>query len=100
VGFFNTTKEAIGTVAPGHPLLAEEDIVLAYKGIVDSHGYVISEDEDVVVVIECSSPMADLDLKRTLITSKDAMRGLSPTDSSFDQVYEGSKGIDLLWGKA
>jgi hypothetical protein len=51
-------------------------------------------------VIECSSPMADLDLKRTLITSKDAMRGLSPTDSSFDQVYEGSKGIDLLWGKA
>jgi len=99
IGFYNTTDVTLGGVPPGQPLNAYEDLVIAYKGFVDSHGHTSIPDEDVSAVIECSSPMADLELTKIFLTSKDSMRQIAPQDSSFDFVYAGSKSVSLVWGK-
>lgn len=99
IGFFNTSESTLGGAAPGRPMLQREDIILAYRGIVDTHGYVIDQDEQPTCGIECSSPMASLDLKKVFNTSRNSMRSIAPSDSSFDQVYEGSAQSNLLWGK-
>jgi hypothetical protein len=99
-GFFNTLDVELGGALPGQPLTALEDIALVYRGLIDSHGYTISADDEIEVVIECSSPVANLDAKKVMISSKDYLRQIGmPNDTSFDQVYAGSKAIDLLWGK-
>jgi hypothetical protein len=99
-GFFNTLAITIGGALPGQPLLQPADIPLVYKGLIDSHGYTVSEDDEVDAIIEGSSPVANLDAKKVITTSKDYLRQIGMTsDTSFDQVYDGSKSIDLIWGK-
>jgi hypothetical protein len=99
-GFFNTLDVSLGGALPGQPLTTVEDLALVYRGLIDSHGYSVSADDEVEAVIECSSPVANLDAKRVMISSKDYLRQIGmPNDTSFDQVYAGSKAIDLLWGK-
>ena len=100
VTFINTTDFELGGAQPGEPLLEKSDVVTAYSGIVDSHGYNVSEDGEVTVTLEASSPMADLDLKRSLYTTKESVKVFNQSDTAFDQVFEGSKSIDLIWGKA
>jgi hypothetical protein len=99
IGFINTTDTTLGGIAPGKPITNVEDIVLAYRGVVDTHGYNITEDQ-CTLALECSSPMADLGLVKTFYTSRDAVRQRGYMDTAFDQVYSGSKGLDLLWGRA
>lgn len=99
MGFINTTDANIGDADPGYPLLKIEDLVVAYSGFVDTQGHTTTGDGEVTAVIECSSPMADLDLNRSTLTSRDAMHQKHATDTSFDDVYTGSKVVDLLWGK-
>lgn len=108
IGFFNTTEGPIWSgmaVNPGEPLLDPEDIIIAYKGRVDSQTYDIQPDESVILTIECTSPMGALGAINAAYTSKDWLEQEDPNageanrDCSFDQVYEGSKGFNLLWGK-
>jgi hypothetical protein len=99
IGFYNSSEVVINNVLPGNPLNNIEDLVIAYKGFIDSHGHTTDVESEVTAVIECSSPMASLDLTKPFYTSRDSMRQINPTDTSFDDVYSGSKAINLLWGK-
>lgn len=91
----------LGFIQDEMPLLQVENTFLLYQGQVDFAAYNISTEDngETVFVVECASPMANLDLVRTFYTSKENMRMLSPGDTSFDQVYEGSGQISLKWGK-
>lgn len=100
VTFINMTDYEIGGAQPGEPLLEASDVIKAYQGIIDSHGYNVTEDGEVTVTLEASSPMADLDLKKVFYTTKEDIKRFNPNDTAFDQVYEGSSQIDLVWGKA
>lgn len=99
-GFYNTTNGSLNGVSPGDPLLDPNDMIILYHGFVDNHVYSMSDDNEVIVTIECSSPMADLDLVRGFYTSKDSIARYSSTDTAFDQVYDGSRATTYLWGKA
>jgi hypothetical protein len=83
------------------PVSDISDTLLAYKGIVDAGGYSLKLDSigEVVLQISGASPVADLDATRTFYGSRDHVRSISPNDSSFDQVYEGSGAVNIKWGK-
>lgn len=93
VGFVDTST--------GLPLPQIANTVLIYKGRIDSGAYSISTETlgSSVFVINCSSPMGDLDLVKRLDTTKDALRAVDPSDTSFEQIYEGVGQIELRWGK-
>lgn len=104
IGLFNITSGVIAGYNPGEPLSAVEHLMISYQGFVDNASYNIDPDEEVMATLECSSPMADLDLKKPFYTSKDAALNRSlnsgaDLDTAFDQVHEGSIGTDLKWGK-
>lgn len=83
--------------ANGDPLLNSDDILQVYSGVVDSPN--ISNDwETKVAKLQGTSPMADLDMVNSFITSKDGMNQVSETDTSFDNVYVDSA-LNLKWGK-
>lgn len=83
--------------ANGQLLLTTDDVLSIYKGVVDKPS--ISNDfETKLAVLEGTSPMSDLDMVKTFISSKDGMDQKSATDTSFDEVYEDSE-ITLKWGK-
>ncbi len=82
----------------GDPLLNSTDIIQVYKGVVDSPS--ISNDwETKVATIQGTSPMSDLDMVNSFISSKDGMDQVSSSDTSFDSVYIDSA-LNLKWGKA
>lgn len=83
--------------ANGDLLLSTSDVLNVYKGTVDKPS--ISNDFDQkLAILEGTSPMSDLDLVRTFITSKDGMDQRSSTDTSFDDIYDGTE-VTLKWGK-
>ena len=83
--------------ASGDLLLTGSDVINIYKGTVDKP--VINNDfEQKLAVIEGTSPMSDLDMVRTFVTSKDGMDQKSATDTSFDEIYDNSE-ITVKWGK-
>ncbi len=83
--------------ANGDLLLTTSDVLNVYKGTVDKPS--ISNDFDQkLAILEGTSPMSDLDLVRTFITSKDGMDQKSSTDTSFDDIYDGTE-VTLKWGK-
>jgi hypothetical protein len=85
----------------GQPELNIVDTILVYEGLIEGAAYTIDTATigTVGLSITCSSPMADLDLRKPVFLSKDYMRGVDPTDSTCDQIYEGSGQIKLKWGK-
>lgn len=98
--FLNTSDVTLNGKEPGEYLTALEDLVVVYGGTVDTQGYSIEPSEGkIIAVIECSSPMAALAMSNPYYTSKNHLQQKFPNDSAFNQVYEGSKGITLLWGK-
>ena len=100
IGFYNTNEFQVNGVEPGQPFSNYEDLILAYSGFVDSHGHSTNVEEgEVSAILECSSPFASLDLVKPFYSSRDGMRQVNPLDSSFDDVYQGSKEINLVWGK-
>lgn len=84
--------------ASGAPLLSEADVLIAYKGFIDS-GKIQNDLEKKLCVIMGASPMANLDAIGGYIVSKDGMDQVSSTDTSFDDVYVGGKTVNLKWGK-
>lgn len=100
--FVNTTGAPIaatgGMFNDGDLLV--NDLLIAYRGIVDTQGYTINPNEGTIVaVIECSSPMAGLNVVKGLYNSRESLHERNASDTSFDQIHEGSAKIALLWGK-
>jgi len=81
----------------GAPMLGTNNVLSVYSGFVDSPS-ITNDYEQKMAVLECTSPMADLDTVNTLYTSKDGMDQLSSTDTSFDEIFE-NKEISIKWGK-
>lgn len=77
------------------------DTVLVYRGKIDGTSYIVNTNTigEAVLNVTCSSPMADLDLRKPIYTTKDAARSREPSDTSCDQIYEGSGQLTLKWGK-
>lgn len=82
----------------GHtPNLDPENLIVAYKGYIDTVAY--ENDGDMASVsIECSSPMQDLALVKTIITSPKGMDQVNLSDTSFDKVIDQNE-IMYKWGK-
>lgn len=109
LGFYNTLGIYCGGaisgltypqgVAPGMPLLDIQDTVIVYAGTSDTPVYTIDFKGEANVVIECTSPMGALGMTKTLVTNRETLRSQYPTDSAYDEIYSGSKGLTLLWGK-
>ena len=100
VGFYNNFDYTFAGALPGQPITQPEDLVIAYKGYLDSQGYTITPNEGkLVVVLECASPVANLGFARGFYTSKESMRRRYPNDNSFDEVYVGATEAALAWGK-
>lgn len=99
LGFYNTTNGTLGGAAPGYPLTSPADIVTVYSGYIDAPSYSTDLNGETTLLFECSSPMGDLAMTRTLVTSRDNLNQIDPTDTSFDEIYVGSRGLTLLWGK-
>ncbi len=85
----------------GDPILTSNEVLTIYKGTVDSPSISNSFDSK-LVVLEGTSPMSDLDIVNSFISSKDGMKNKvanpSITDTSFDRIY-GESRIKLKWGK-
>lgn len=81
----------------GDPLLDDGDLMLGYQGYIDNPRRSI-RDEEKLVTIEATSPMADLDRVNTVITSSDSVKQINAADTSFDSIYEG-RDVILRWGK-
>ena len=100
MGLVNVMDVIVGGANPGEPLLDLEDITLGFDGIIDSKDYTINPLENVNALnIECSTPMASLAMSRPYLTSRDAVRNINAADTAYDEVYNGSAGVTLLWGK-
>lgn len=101
LGFINSLDVTLDGIAPGNYFPQIANSVLVYKGVIDGQKYQLELDEEssAVVQIECSSPMADLNLVKPFFTSKESMRQKNSNDTSFDSNYQGSGQIKLKWGK-
>jgi len=85
--------------ATGLPETNESFII--YIGKVANYEYNVdtTESGEVKAVITCTNPMAALDATKPYYTSKQFMRQIDPTDTSYDEVFEGSHKLVLDWGK-
>jgi hypothetical protein len=85
----------------GFPYLEIADCPIVYKGRIDGASYLIKTNElgENILQITGSSPMRNLDSKKSLFISRDFVRQRDANDSSCDQIYEGSGAITLKWGK-
>jgi len=83
--------------ANGDLLLNNSDVINVYKGVVDKP-LINNNFETKLAVLEGTSPMSDLDMTRSFVSSKDGMDQRSTTDTSFDEIYDGSE-ITVKWGK-
>lgn len=79
------------------PLLNSGDIINIYSGFVDQPSIKIDW-ETKYANLEGTSPMADLDQVNLFMVSRDGMKNVSATDTSFNAIYDDSE-IHLKWGK-
>ena len=79
------------------PLAGDLDLVYVYRGYVDAPK-LSNNFSSKVVQLECSSPMADLDMIRPFYTTESGMDQYSLNDTSFDRINEGYE-LQLEWGK-
>lgn len=88
----------MGLIIDDVPLTGLNDMFNVYKGTVANISKTISGGEQ-LLNIECSAPLSSLDAKSTLFTTRDALKTFDPTDTSFDQIFEGSSEFSLKWGQ-
>lgn len=96
IGFINTTSSPINGALPGSPMVALEDLVIAYEGILDTYGFILSADDELVSTFECSSPLAALDMVKPIYTSPN---NVPDNDHCYDQVHVASAGTTIHWGR-
>lgn len=107
VGVLNTSNAPIIssgiTIPPGMPLVGVDDLIVAYAGRIDTHGYVVDpENGSVIATLEGASPMASLDLTNTFYLSKEGSRERLPdnvVDTAYDQIFKGSGKASKAWGR-
>ena len=100
IGFFNTLDSVVLGTDPGNPILDSSTTLVAYKGVIDSHGYNIGDDGDEsLATFECSSPMADLNQKTFFVTTDAEQRKRNPNDTSLANVHVAPVSQTLKWGK-
>lgn len=89
----------IGFIDPvtNAPLLNNEDIQYVYKGYVDKPE-VVNDWDNKLASIEGTSPMSDLDMVNSFVTSRSSMKARNATDTSFDEIFDNSE-LELKWGK-
>ena len=94
MGFLNASTKL--------PMTNVSQTLLMYSGVIENVSYAIksSEKGESLFQITCSSPLADLELKRAMYCSRDYVKGRHPDDTSCDQVYGGSGILQLKWGKS
>ena len=99
---FNVVGKAIDVKvalldSSGEPLLGTADVISAYSGYVDAPS-IEADFETKLAILEGTSPMSDLDMVRSFITSKAGMDQKSATDTSFDSIFKNNQ-ISVKWGK-
>jgi hypothetical protein len=84
------------------PNLSASEVLIVYKGQIDSSSYSIDTSEigATIYKLSCASPVADLDSTKPFYSSKSFMREkIKASDSSFDQVAQGTGTLRLKWGR-
>ncbi|MDH5182275.1 MAG: hypothetical protein OEX12_00160 [Gammaproteobacteria bacterium] len=94
-GFVNNTGQIEYGTPPGFPY---DEFFIIYSGDLNGANYAITLEEEVMLVIEGASPMAALDMSRSMMISKSYMSKKFNGDTSYDEIYEGSDSISLAWG--
>jgi hypothetical protein len=76
--------------------------LLMYEGVIEHVEYEAdtSAEGSLSFLVTCSNLFASLDDSAPYYTSKTFMNQIAPGDISYDQIYEGSSGVLLRWGKA
>lgn len=84
------------------PNLNVNEVLIVYKGQIDSASYSIdtSEAGSVIYKLACASPIANLDAVKAFHTSKSFMKDkIKSDDISFDQVAQGTGALRFKWGR-
>ena len=97
VGFINNNNTPKHGVAGGGIFT---EYMTVYEGFVNSGNYNINLGEEVLFTVEGASPMASLESRRSIVTSKNYLAQKYPGDTSYDEVYEGSDNIQINWGRS
>jgi hypothetical protein len=90
------------TVTPPVPETTVANLFVYYIGVIESVAYEVNTERygSVTGLLNCSSPMADLDAVRAFYTTRDFMEKIAPGDTCFNQIYQGAGAVNLNWGKA
>jgi len=85
--------------ATGLPEVNESFII--YKGKVADYKYHVETDVvgEIKASISCTNPMSDLDAINPYYTSKEFMKQIDPTDTCYNEIFNGSNKLVLYWGK-
>lgn len=84
------------------PNLNSNEVLIVYRGQIDSASYAIdtSESGSVIYKLSCASPIANLEAVKPFYTSKSFMKDkIKADDTSFDQVAQGTGALRLKWGR-
>jgi hypothetical protein len=83
------------------PLTTLTDTLLIYRGKINGASYLIQTEEigEVILQVTGASPMADLNLKKSIYLSRDYIRNKNPNDACCDMIYAGSGTLGLRWGR-
>jgi hypothetical protein len=94
-----TVRAVFVDPATRQPLVS--DTLIVYDGVVQGFEQTVETGEygETKTVIIGSNPMAALDATASFFCTKENIQELDPTDTAFDQIYEGSGKLTLKWGK-
>ena len=83
------------------PLLSISNTFITYAGRIEGTSYNVKTQEqgEATLELSCSSPMSDLDFKKSIYLSRDFIRGRNANDVCCDSIYSGSGGLQLKWGR-
>jgi len=95
-GFVNGSDALEFGAEPGTPY---DEYFTVYSGYLNSANYSISLNEETILVVEGAAPMAALDIQRSILTSKNFINQQYPTHTDYDELYEGSEGLTVNWGR-
>jgi len=95
-GFINTSESPEYGADPGQ---SYGEYFVVYEGYLNSASYKINLAEETLLLIEGAAPMAALEMRRSILTSQDFIQQQYPTYTDYDELYEGSDGLVLKWGK-
>lgn len=100
IGFVDSNN-SISNANYGKPYTNVEDTFVIYRGLIEAAAYEIDTNTigESKIAISGASPLLSLDQKNGIYLSKDYIHKNSPTDTSCDQIYQGSLGLVLKWGR-